>query len=55
MVIWRGLGGQTLKNGGKMPNSWTDREQIWLTYAYLFGNGHELKINTSIPEGRGGG
>ena len=38
-----------------MPNSWTDREQIWLTYAYSSGKGHELKINPSIPEGHGGG
>ena len=36
---------------GKMPNSCTDRDQIWHTYAYSSGNGHELKINPSIPNG----
>ena len=29
----KGLGGHTFKNVGKMPNSWTDCEQIWHTYA----------------------
>ena len=54
MGIWRGLGGHTYKNVGKMPNSWTDRHQSWHTYAYSSGNGHELKINSSIPDGHGG-
>ena len=42
------------KNVGKKANSWTDREQLWHTYAYSSGNGHELKINPLIPEGHGG-
>ena len=55
MVIWRGLGGHTFKNVRKMTNSsCTDREQIWHTYAYSSGNGHELNINPLIPEGHGG-
>ena len=38
-----------------MPNSWSDRDQIWHTYAYInLGNGHEVKINPLIPEGHGG-
>ena len=28
--------GHTLKNVGMMPNSWTDCEQIWHTYADPF-------------------
>ena len=36
-----------------MPNISTDRDQIWHTYAYSSGNGHELK-KTLIPEGHGG-
>ena len=43
VVIWRGLGGHTFKNVGKMPNSWTDRDQLWHACAYLSGNGYELK------------
>ena len=55
MGIWRGLGGHTYKNVGKMPNSWTDRHQSWHKYAYSSGNGHELnKNNPLIPEGHGG-
>ena len=43
------------QNVGKMPNIWTDRKQIWDTYAYSSGNGHELnKINPLIPEWHGG-
>ena len=34
----------TFKNVGKKPNSWTDREQLWHTYAYSSGNGHELTM-----------
>ena len=53
--IWRGLGGHTYTNVGKMPDSWTDRDQIWHTYAYSTGNGHELtKNNPLIPEEHGG-
>ena len=37
-----------------MPTSWTDRSHVWHTYAYLSGNGHELKIKPLIPEGHGG-
>ena len=57
MVIWRGLGDHTFKNVGKMSNSCTDRDQIWHTYAYSSGNGHEQKIKPLIPEvhGWGGG
>ena len=41
---------------GKMPNSCIDRDQIWHTYAYSSGNGHELKqMNPSITDGHGGG
>ena len=54
MVIWKGLESHTLKHVGKIPNSWTDRDQIWHTYAYSSGNGHELNINRLIPEGHGG-
>ena len=32
-------------------HSWTDRDQIWHTYAS--GNVHELKIKPLIPEGHG--
>ena len=53
-AIWRGLGSHTLKIVGNMPNSWTDRDQIWHTYAYFSGNGHELNINQLITEGYGG-
>ena len=28
-----GLGGHKFKNVGNMPNSWTDRDHIWHTYA----------------------
>ena len=43
-----------LLNVGNMPNISTDRDQIWHTYAYSFGNGHELnKNNPLIPEGHG--
>ena len=54
--IWRGLEGSHIQHihVGKVPNSWVDRDQIWHTYAYLSGNGHELKINPLIPEGHGG-
>ena len=38
----------------KMPNSCTDRDQIWHTYAYSSGNEHELIINSSIPDGHVG-
>ena len=50
---WLFGGGHKFKNVGMMPNSWTDWEQIWHTYAYSSGNGHELTINPLIPEGLG--
>ena len=55
MVIWRGLGGHTLKNVGKIPNSWTDQDQIWHTYCmHSSGNGHELnKLTLRYPRGMG--
>ena len=57
MVIWSGLGGHTLKNVGKMPNSWTDWEHILHTYAdppacewiYL-----DTKLASRHPEGHRG-
>ena len=53
--IWRGLKGPHIqKDVRKMPKSWTDRSHVWHTYAYLSGNGHELKIKPLIPEGHGG-
>ena len=55
MVIWRGLGGQTFKNVGKMPNSSTDRDQIWHTYIDSPGNGHRLKKLTLELQGEWGG
>ena len=53
MGIWRGLGGHTFNNLGTMPNSCTDLEQIWHTYAYSSENGHEPKLNPLIPGGLG--
>ena len=48
----RGLGGHKFKNVGKMPNSWTDRDQIRHTYADSTGNGHRLnKLTGSRPQG----
>ena len=46
-----GVRGHKFKNVRKKPNSWTDREQRWHTYAYSSGTGHELNINPLIPEG----
>ena len=37
-----GVRGHTYRNVGNMPNRWADRVQIWHTYAYSSGNGHEL-------------
>ena len=34
-----------------MPNRWTDRDQIWHTYADSSGNGHKLN---NEPTGHGG-
>ena len=51
----KGVRGSQIKKSGKDSNSWIDRDQIWHTYAYSSGNGHELKINPLIPEGHGGG
>ena len=55
MGIWRGLGSHTFEKVGNMPNSCTDRDQIWHTYAYYSGKVHELKKSKPlIPEGHGG-
>ena len=54
MDTWRGLGGHKFQNVGKKPNRWTDRDHIWDSYAYSYGNGHEPNINPLIPEGHGG-
>ena len=40
-----GFRGQKLKNGGNLPNGWTDWHQIWHTYADSSGNEHRLKNN----------
>ena len=54
MGIWRVLGDHTYKNVGKMPDIWTDRDQIWHTYAYSSGNGHELNnYYPLLTEGHG--
>ena len=37
-----GLGGHQLIYLGKVPNHWTDRDQIWHTYTDSSGNGHRL-------------
>ena len=37
-----GVRGHTFQNVGNMPNSWTDRDQIWHLYTDSSGNGHEL-------------
>ena len=42
---WGVLGGQKLKNGGNLPNGWTDWHRIWHTYADSSGNEHGLKNN----------
>ena len=39
----RGLGGHKFKNVGKIPNSWTDQDHIWHTYADSSRNGCRLK------------
>ena len=47
--------GHTYTNVGNMPNTWTDRDQIWRTYADSSGNGHELKKITHLyPRGMAG-
>ena len=47
-----GLGGQTFKSLGKLPNGCTDWNQIWYTSADSSGNGHWLNtIRPSIPQG----
>ena len=53
MDIWRGLVGHTLKNVEKMPNSWTDRDQIWHMYTVHIHQGMHigLNINPSSPKG----
>ena len=53
MGIWKGLGGHKFIIAKNKYNSWTDREQIWDTYAYSSGKGYELKSNPLIPEGHG--
>ena len=50
--ICRVFGGHTYTNVGKMPNSWTDRDHIWYTYAYSSGN--KKNNNPLIPDGHGG-
>ena len=40
-----GFRGQKLKNGGNLPNGWTDWHQIWHTYADSSENEHRLKNN----------
>ena len=37
------LGGHQFINMGKLPNHWTDRDQIWHTYSDSPGNEHRLK------------
>ena len=44
---------QKLKNGGNLPNGWTDWHQIWHTYADSSGNEHKQK-NTYPLETPGG-
>ena len=46
-----GVRGRKFKNVGNKPNSWTDREQSWHTYAYSSGNGYGLNMNPLIPGG----
>ena len=48
-----GFRGQKLKNGGNLPNGWTDWHQIWHTYADSSGNEHRLK-NYYLLETPGG-
>ena len=36
---------QKLKNGGNLPNGWTDWHQIWHTYAGSSEKEHRLKNN----------
>ena len=40
-----GFRGQKFKNGGNLPNGWTDWHQIWHTYADSSENEHRLKNN----------
>ena len=51
-----GLGGHQFIDLGKLPNHWTDRDQMWHTYTDSSGNGHRLnKINPSSAKGAFGG
>ena len=44
---------QKFKNGGNLPNGWTDWHQIWHTYADSSGNEHRLKNNYPPRDPRG--
>ena len=47
--------GSHIHRCGKDANHLADQDQIWHTYAYSSGNGHELKkYNPLIPEWHGG-
>ena len=48
----RGGGGKQFTNMGKLPNHWTDRDQMWHTYADSSRKVHRIKqINPSSPKG----
>ena len=49
-----GFRSQKLKNGGNLPNGWTDWHQIWHTYADSYGNEHRLKNNYHLETHAGG-
>ena len=53
---WGVLGGQTIKDQGKLSNGWTDWHQLWFTSADSSGNGYRLNTSRpSIPQGAFGG